>query len=107
MFLQRSLFFYLFVFIIITIIYAVINSQEDSVSWLDKVAPQEKVLYDLELSVPLSDEDINMTKAMIFYKTRQTYCESLANDKEQLLCYKRTMPWWSKIYRQKEQQIKH
>ena len=99
---QRSLFAYLFIIIILTIVFALINSQEGAKTWLDKVAPQEKALYTLEIAVPISEDDINMTKAGIFYKQRENYCESLATDTERLLCYKRTMPWWSKIYREKE-----
>ena len=106
MFLQRSIFAYLFILIIATIAVVVMSSQEGSSTWLDEIDPTEKELYTLELVVPVSAEDINMTKAMKFYEARATYCDAKENKKQSLLCYKRTMPWWSKIYRDKEQKAR-
>lgn len=99
---QRSLFAYLFIMIAITLFFVITNSSKGDTAWQDTLAKEEKALYALEIDVPLSEEDINMTKALEFYEVRAKYCDAKANKRESLLCYKRTMPWWSKIYRQKE-----
>jgi hypothetical protein len=106
MFMKRSLLIYLLVIVILTIVFVVSNAKKVTPAWWDKVDPREKALIELELKVPTTKNDINMTKAAIFYKERQNYCDSFKEGKERLICYKRTLPIWSEIYREKEHRHK-
>ena len=97
MLIQKLLFIFLTI-AIITIITLTLNFRDNTQdSWMENLSPQEKELHSLEMNATISKEEIDMKKALFYYKQREAYCQSLAKDKER--CFLITKPFWEPIYK--------
>ena len=96
---KKTLVLYFTIAIIFLISIIILNSTQDKDRWVKKLSPSEQKLYILEKEALLESNDLNMTKADLYYSEREKYCHSFKETSEINLCHKRTLPWWDNQYK--------
>lgn len=100
MLLNKALLFYFFIALIFLVTVIILNSTQKKDHWLKKLPQQEQKLYKLEKEALVNNNELDMTKAKLYYEERTLYCQSIESDK-QTLCFKRTQPFWDNLYKRK------
>jgi hypothetical protein len=101
MFLKKALFLYFGIALVFLITVIILNSTQDKDRWLQKLPPAEQKLYALEKESLICKDELNMTKAALYYSEQESYCRSFKEASQSHLCFKRTQPWWDNLYKTK------